>query len=157
MRRLLLGSILIFAILLFQNILYSQINQDWKWVHPKPQGNTLRYVKALSSSEWVAVGFNGTFMHTTNMGLSWDLYTNAGGMTPAYVYNSLYDGWFFNASTGLVCGTNGYIARTTNSGINWETAVSGVAVTLNGMHFVNAATGFIGYANNILKTTNAGL
>jgi photosystem II stability/assembly factor-like uncharacterized protein len=157
MKRVLLSSFLILAIFSFQNILYSQINQDWKWVHPKPQGNTLRYVKAFSSTEWMAVGFNGTFMHTSDMGVNWVLYTNAGGLTPANTYNSLYDGWFFDASTGLVCGTNGYIARTTNSGINWETAVSGVAVTLNGMHFVNAATGFIGYANNVLKTTDGGL
>jgi photosystem II stability/assembly factor-like uncharacterized protein len=157
MKRFLLSSILVFAVLSFQNILYSQINQDWKWVHPKPHGNNLRFVKAFSSTEWMVIGYNGTFMHTSNVGVNWDFYTNAGGFTPAKTYNSLQDGWFFNVSTGIVCGSNGYIARTTNAGLNWDMVSSGVASTLNGIHFVDASTGFIGYANNILKTTDAGL
>jgi photosystem II stability/assembly factor-like uncharacterized protein len=78
-------------------------------------------------------------MHTTNSGTSWLLYTNAGGLTPANTYNSLYDGWFFDASTGLVCGTNGYIARTTNSGIGGKQLFPGLPVTLNRIHFVNSS------------------
>lgn len=157
MKRFLSISLFLLLTLLFQNILFSQLNQDWKWVHPKPQGNVLRNVQAFSGNEWIVAGYNGTFMHTTNAGTNWDFYTNAGGVNASGLYNSLYDFWFFNPSTGLVCGANGYIARTTNSGMNWVTSSSGRTVTLNGMHFINASTGFIGCADTILKTTNGGL
>lgn len=157
MKRFLLFSFTLLLILLFQNISYCQINQDMKWTHPSPQGNTLRFVKALSATEWITVGYNGTFMHTTNSGTNWTFYTNAGGLTPTNTFNSLYDGWFFNASTGLVCGANGYIARTTNAGLNWTPITSGKTITLYGMHFADANIGFIGCADTILKTTNGGL
>jgi len=157
MKRHVILSLFLLSILSFQNFFFGQINQDWKWVNPKPQGNTLTYVKAFSATDWIAVGYNGTFMRTTNAGTNWTIYTNAGGITAAYLYRNLLSGWFFDISNGLVCGTGGYIARTTNGGLNWDTVSSGVTSSLNGMHFINTSTGFIGTTDNILKTTNAGV
>ena len=139
---------------------YSQINSNWKWMHPKPQGNALRYVKMFSASTWYAVGYAGYFIKTTNGGSTWIQYSNAGGTRSGYGQGkSLYSGWFFNMNTGLVCGYQGWIGRTTNGGVDWDSVASGTTATyLYGMHFINDNTGFVcGYSGTILKTTNAGV
>jgi photosystem II stability/assembly factor-like uncharacterized protein len=149
-----LGLIFLFV----NSMLFSQINQDWKWVHPTPHGNTLRYVKALNATTWLAVGYAGTFMKTTNAGTNWTLYTNAGGTQTSGQGKILYSGWFFDANTGLVCGSSGWIGRTTNGGLTWDSIACSSTGSLYGMHFVNSTTGFIGGSSaTILKTTDAGL
>jgi len=161
MKRQFLFFLFILSILSIQNIFYSQINQQWKWVHPMPQGNTLNWVKAFSSTEWIAIGNNGTFMRTTNSGTSWDVYTNAGGISAITKQGKhLKSGWFFNSSTGLICGASRWIARTTNGGINWDSIgvpVGNDYTSLEDMYFINNSTGFICGIEILLKTTNAGL
>lgn len=138
----------------------AQVNQDWKWAHPGPQGNTLRWVKMIDANNWYACGYAGTFMKTSNAGASWTIYTNAGGWQPSYYGQGriLYSGWFFNANTGLVCGSSGWVARTTNAGVSWDSVASPTANALYGIHFENGNTGYIGgAAGTVLKSTNAGL
>lgn len=138
----------------------AQINQDWKWIHPGPQGNTLRWVKMMDSTNWLAVGYAGTFMKSSNSGASWTIYTNAGGWQSSFNGQGriLYSGWFFNLNTGLVCGSSGWIARTTNAGLNWDSIASPTANALYGLHFINSTTGYSGGASGtVLKTTDAGL
>jgi photosystem II stability/assembly factor-like uncharacterized protein len=157
MKKALLFSISILFLLTMST--YSQINLHWKWMHPKPQGNTLRYIKMFSASTWYAVGYYGYFIKTTNGGSSWIQYSYAGGTRPGYGYGAtLYSGWFFNMNTGLVCGAYGWIGRTTNGGVDWDSVSSSSTSTLYGMHFVNANTGFLcGSSGTIRKTTNAGV
>ena len=158
MRKLFLIALTLSVSFFVTDISNAQINQLWKWMHPKPQGNTLRYVKAFSATNWYAVGYAGTCLWTTNAGSSWMIYTNAGGAQAWGLGRSLYSGWFFDMNTGLVCGSGGYIARTTNAGISWDTISSGSTGTLYGIHFINSTTGFIGgTSTTALKTTNAGL
>jgi len=138
----------------------AQINQDWKWSHPGPQGNTIRWAKMMDSVNWYAVGYAGTFMKSTNAGTSWSIYTNAGGWQPSFYGQGriLYSGWFFNMNTGLVCGSSGWIARTTNGGLNWDSIASPTTNALYGLHFSNSTTGYAGGASGtVLKTTDAGL
>jgi photosystem II stability/assembly factor-like uncharacterized protein len=159
MRKALLFMLTFLIVVLFSGNSIAQIDLKWKWMHPKPQGNTFRYVKVFSATNIVAVGYAGAFMSTTNGGTSWTIYENAGGFQQPYgLGRSLYSGWFFNMTTGLVCGTSGWIARTTTGGNTWDSLGSGSTSTLYGMHFINANTGFIGGSSGtILKTTNAGL
>ena len=56
--------------LLFTVSLIGQEYQDWKWLHEKPQGNTLRYVKMWDANNWYILGYSGTFMKTTDGGAS---------------------------------------------------------------------------------------
>jgi photosystem II stability/assembly factor-like uncharacterized protein len=139
----------------------AQVSRSFKWLHPFPQGNTLKCVKMINENDWVAIGFSGTFMKSTNAGADWKVYNNAAGWQASYngkgrILNSC---WFLNASTGLVCGANGWIARTTNGGTSWDSIASPVTATLFAMHFVPSTN--IGYASGtngvVLKTTNAGL
>lgn len=139
---------------------YAQVNQDWKWSHPGPQGNTLRWVKMIDSVNWYGAGYAGTFMKTANAGTSWTIYTNAGGWQPSYYGQGriLYSGWFFNLNTGLVCGSSGWIARTTTGGVSWDSIASPTTNALYGLHFVSATVGFAGGSSGtVLKTTDAGL
>ncbi|HEY3251682.1 MAG TPA: YCF48-related protein [Ignavibacteria bacterium] len=139
------------------NLIFSQENSPWKWSHPKPQGNTLRYVKVFNSTTFYAIGYAGTFIKTTNGGTNWFITHNVMGEQQNSQYFP-YSGWFFDMNTGLACGTSGKISRTTNGGVSWDTISSGSTGALYGMHFINSTTGFISnYNNGILKTTNSGL
>ncbi|HRF66560.1 MAG TPA: YCF48-related protein [Ignavibacteria bacterium] len=148
---------ILFAFIIFftTSFTYSQLN--WKWMHPTPQGNTIRYAKMFSANEWVLVGLGGTFMKTTNAGVNWYLTHDAGGVKTSS-QTAFYNAWFFNMTTGILCGASGQIWRTTNGGLNFDSIPSGVTTTLYGIHFIDASTGFIGgTSGTVLKTTNAGV
>lgn len=153
-------SSFVFLFLLSVNV-FSQVNQDWKWQHPFPQGNIIRYTKVVDAQNWIMVGESGVFIKTTNGGTNFTVATNAGTVAPlGNMQNKpLYNAWFFNANTGMVCGYSGYFARTTNGGTTWDTTIStGVTSFLYGIHFINDNTGFMcGSSAKLLKTTNAGL
>jgi len=155
-------STMLFALLLLVGVmnLGAQVNQDWKWSHPGPQGNTMRWAKMIDANNWYAVGYAGTFMKTSNAGVNWTFYTNAGGWQPSFYGQGriLYSGWFFSLNNGLVCGSSGWIARTTNGGLNWDSIASPTTNALYGLHFVSATVGFAGGASGtVLKTTDAGI
>lgn len=151
---------------LFSGSSFSQDKQDWKFMHPTPQSNLLRKVKMVDENNWVTVGANGTFMHTTNSGANWYFHFFAGKSTAALQTTNSYDAWFFDSNTGIVVGDQGYIGRTTDGGVNFDTTGSGLVPT-NSRHwsiwFADANTGFIGsgsqnaFTTRILKTTNGGL
>jgi photosystem II stability/assembly factor-like uncharacterized protein len=150
-------TLILFFAALFSGSIFSQVNSPWKWSHPSPQGNTLRYVKVFSATNWVAIGYSSTFMRTTNGGANWYIRTDiAGEQQTSQLF--FYGGWFFDINTGFACGGSGKIVRTTNSGVMWDSVSSGVTATLYDMHFINSTTGFIGGSSGtVLKTTNAGL
>ncbi|MBN8585511.1 MAG: T9SS type A sorting domain-containing protein [Ignavibacteria bacterium] len=154
-----LKSVSVFVILfLFNCLTYSQVNSPWKWVHPTPQGNTLRYVKTFNATTYYAIGYAGTFLKTTNSGTNWFITTNVFG-TQENGQLFAYCGWFFDQNIGLAGGESGKLARTTNAGLTWDTITTGESGIIYGMHFINANTGFFSTSTggNIRKTTNAGL
>ncbi len=156
-KRLIAAVLILFAAL----NLSGQTNQDWKWQHPFPQGNIIRYTKVVDPQNWVMVAESGTFIKTTNGGANFTVATNAGTPTPIGNMQSkaLYNGWFFDANTGMVCGASGYFARTTNGGTSWDTTITlGITNALYGIHFLNNSTGYLcGNGAKLFKTTNAGL
>src|SRR3970040_770944 len=110
--------------LLFASLSFSQVNSPWKWSHPTPQGNTLRFVKVFNSTTWYALGYAGTFIKTTNGGTNWFInHEVMGEQITSQIL--IYSGWFFDMNTGLACGTSGKISRTTNAGATWDTIPSG--------------------------------
>ena len=82
---------------------FAQVNSPWKWVHPTPQGNTLRYVKTFNATTHYALGYAGTFLKTTNSGTNWFINHNVFG-TQANDQIYAYSGWFFDQNTGLAGG-----------------------------------------------------
>ncbi len=141
--------------------LSAQVNQDWKWQHQSPQGNTLRQVIKINSSTWYAFGFAGTFLKTTNAGANWTLRTDAGKrFNVSGQFTNVYDAKFFDANTGIICGSSGNLARTTNGGTTWDTSmVVSSAATLYHLYFINNLTGYACGTSTakLLKTTDGGL
>ncbi len=146
--------ILIFLFLSISSVSLSQLS--WQWLHPRPQGNSLKYVKVFSATDWIAVGDGGTFMKTANGGSDWYITNDVTGYKahgPVYVN----DACFFSMTTGLVCGPGGKIWKTTNGGLSFDSIPSGTTASLNGMYFINDLTGYIGGSSGVLlKTTDSG-
>lgn len=145
--------------------LYAQTSPDWKWIHPRPQGQYLRWFKMVDANTWYAAGDYGMFMKTTNAGVNWTTKT-AGYPSTLYpgsgiLQNSL-SGYFLNANTGFlgVQSVRG-IAKTTNGGQTFDTIqilLSGTMSTY-GFHFINSTTGYLAASSTakLMKTTDAGM
>ncbi len=136
------------ALLLSRDI--SSAQSGWFWQNPLPQGNTLTAVQFINDSLAYAVGASGTFMKSTDAGISWS--------TQHYIDNSqevLAAMSFVDELTGWVVGSNGVIFRTTDGGISWSKQSSGIDKYLFGVSFTDAyhgtATGMA-----ILHTSDGG-
>lgn len=143
--------------------LYSQLYQDWQWLHQFPQGNDLRWVKMWDVNTIYAIGGKGTFIKTTNGGLTWLVQHKAGrvGGIPVQVAD-LKDAWFFDQNTGIVVGTLGSIFRTTNGGVTFDSTNNPAPTNavITGVWFINNTTGYVisGITNyRLMKTTDGGI
>ncbi|MGB3018006.1 MAG: YCF48-related protein [Ignavibacteria bacterium] len=153
-------------ILLITGSSFTQDKQDWKFMHPTPQVNLLRKIKAIDADSWVTVGANGTYMQTSNSGANWYFHHFAGEASATLATTQNYDMWFFNENTGIVVGDAGYIGRTTNGGVSFDTTGNGLlptSVRCWAVWFADANTGYVGaggqgsFLSRILKTTNGGV
>lgn len=134
-------------ILILSLNLSSQENSFWKWRHPSPQGNDIRFIKCLSSTNWVAVGYTGTLMRTTNAGTNWLVYSNYFGVATGFLGQgkNIYGADFKDVNTGIACGTMGSIYRTTNGGASWDSLYSPAGTTaLWNVSFGDANSAYIG-------------
>ena len=155
MKKILLPIVLLLA----TQTLFAQLFTDWKWIHPTPQGNTLRYIKRWDANNWYAVGYGGTFMKTTNAGVNWTFHHKAGRPNADGSTSFLYDAHFFNQSTGIVVGTSG-IQRTTNGGNSFDTCANlPTAATWYQVFFLNSLTGYAAgtTSGRLAVTTDAGV
>ncbi len=112
--------VLIAIITLLSNEIFSQ--EGWIAQSPPAETPSLYGVYPIDSLNIWAVGLEGTIVHTTDGGLTWESIPN--GAT-----SSLYTVEFINADTGWVAGrddelstplANMLIQRTTDGGLNWE-------------------------------------
>jgi photosystem II stability/assembly factor-like uncharacterized protein len=104
-------------------------------------------------------GAGGTFQKTTDGGATWTVYKDIGGLSSTGFYRTVYDGHFFDATTGLVCGSSGTLVRTTDGGASWDSVGVGSTSTMYDLYFINATVGFVVGTTTIdvWKTTDAGL
>ncbi|HEX2786452.1 MAG TPA: YCF48-related protein [Ignavibacteria bacterium] len=144
MRKYSLTFLFFFSVSLMAASAWAQLGTQYKWLHPFPQGNELRWIKMWNANNWYAIGFGGTFMKSTNGGTTWEVKTLVNGITETGTNNTCYDAYFFNQNTGYVCGGSGLVIKTTNGGNTWDsvTAVSS-AVTWYDIDFINPNTGFV--------------
>jgi photosystem II stability/assembly factor-like uncharacterized protein len=146
--------------------LHAQDFQNWKYMHPKPQANSLRKIRMLDTGTWVATGANGTFMKTTDAGVSWFFHHTVGAYTDnAQTIGQNYDLTFKDGNNGLVVGWRGYVGKTDNGGVTFTQVGTGLVPTAqrcNAIWFVGADTGYVaagspsGFAGTILKTVDGG-
>lgn len=138
----------LFLVLFFSNYLSGQIK--WEWKNPLPQGNLLEGVQTIDANNVVAVGVAGTFLKSTDGGITWMIKHNLEGHTSIF-----YSVFFLNKNIGWIVGDEGIILKTNNGGIKWIKQNSGVNNTLFTVHFVDENNGWIA-GGKIFKTTDGG-
>jgi photosystem II stability/assembly factor-like uncharacterized protein len=167
MKNALLFTFTFFILILFNDAdLFAQEYQDWKFTHPRPQANNLRKMQMIDVNTWVATGANGTYMKTTDGGVTWFFHHQAGRYSnAAKAISQNYDIWFFNANNGFLAGDRGYIGKTTNGGSTFDSVGIGIVPVTQrcqGIWFANQDTGYIvagsasGSAGTITRTIDGG-
>jgi hypothetical protein len=53
-------------IILMSSLTYSQLPDNWIWMNPKPQGNSLIALDFVNDNTGYAAGFCGTVLKTTD-------------------------------------------------------------------------------------------
>lgn len=133
-----------------------QENQNWKWSHNKPQGNSLHWVKMFDNNNWAAVGYSGTFIKTSDAGVTWFVTHHAGTANPDGTYEDLFSAYFRNPDTGFVVGRRG-VFTTVDGGVSFQPLADPLPST-NGyrsVYMLNNMTGFVA-GTKLAKTTDGG-
>jgi photosystem II stability/assembly factor-like uncharacterized protein len=116
--------------------------------------NNLYSICFINQNTGFIVGYNATFLKTTNAGLNW--------VSINITQRDLYDIKFLNDKTGYCTGTYGTILKTTNSGLNWITVLSSTYYTpYSCIDIIDSnkafAVGTTYIAAAAVSTTNGGL
>ena len=131
---------------------FCQLNV-WRWQNPLPEGNVLHAVQMVSLNVTYACGENGTFIRTSDAGISWDIQTNL--LKIKTTFNSLS---FFDQQYGMICGDSGRILKTTNSGSSWKSLGTTVHDKFNSIIVIDTNIALVvTMGGGILKTTNGGV
>jgi photosystem II stability/assembly factor-like uncharacterized protein len=112
--------------------------------------------EALNSVHFVdtqngwAVGRNGTILHTSNAGASWQSQTSPSGQYLASVH-------FADSKNGWAVGLGGLILNTSNGGSKWKLQYQDRDLNLGHVFFYDSQNGWaVGSKGTILHTSDAG-
>ncbi|MEO8168733.1 MAG: YCF48-related protein, partial [bacterium] len=100
-------------LILAATIVTAQQADNWVWMNPKPQGNTIRALDFVDNNIGYAAGAYGTILKTVDKGVSWHKLNS--GTTDQFL--SLC---FPDVNTGYVGGPNQLLKKTTNGGESWS-------------------------------------
>jgi photosystem II stability/assembly factor-like uncharacterized protein len=125
--------VLVFAFFL---TISFQINAQWEWHSPSPQGNAITDVVMLSRDTLVCVGEFGTILRSTNAGGSWQNQTRINE-------SDLNKICFVDNKTGWIAGAMGKVMKTTDAGETWLTQNTSTSLTLYDVEFTSMDNGFV--------------
>ncbi|RPI13781.1 MAG: T9SS C-terminal target domain-containing protein [Ignavibacteriae bacterium] len=152
----------ILTIILFLTTLltYSQQPDNWQWMNPKPQGNSLNALDFVSDNVGYAAGIFGSVLKTTDAGINWT-------KLPTNISKNFLSMSFPNENTGYIGGGNQLMMKTTDAGNTWSNLQLPVQEPMDTMFYVldikfltantGYALGFFLMESKIWKTTNGGL
>jgi photosystem II stability/assembly factor-like uncharacterized protein len=127
-----------------------QINAQWFWYSPTPQGNIINDVIMLNPDTIICVGKFGTILRSTNSGQNWNIQNRI-------TENELYKIFFVDSKIGWIAGAIGRVLKTTDSGETWNLKNPPTSLNLYDVEFTSVNKGFvIGENGYIAKTTNGG-
>lgn len=106
-------NLIVLVIFVFNASVYSQLNDNWMWLNPSPQGNSLSSVDFVDNNLGYAAGNYGTLLKTTNGGVSW-------GKINSGTEKGFSSMDFVNANSGFVGGSRLMLRKTTNAGETWQ-------------------------------------
>lgn len=142
--------------LLLTNLpLFSQQTDNWMWLNPKPQGNTLYAMDFVDNNTGYAAGNFGTILKTTDNGNDW-VKLNTG------ISDKFTSLDFIDSNTGYAGGNDQLLLKTTDAGQTWTNLVlpSAPNFSLLDIKFINANTGYVLgffiFNSTIWKTTDGG-
>lgn len=118
------------------------------WVQ-QTSGTTaiLMRVQFIGRDTGKVLGFNGTFLRTTNGGTNWIV--DSTGVRAFY-----YGMSFLNANLGLVVGSYGLILRTTDGGLTWDSIPSPTEEFLHAVQFAGSGIAIaVGTTGTIIRST----
>lgn len=137
------------------NNLIDSVACDWEQLN-SGVGDYLQDVFFLNNDTGFVSGVGGTFIKTTNQGITWSV-INLGTLE---WLNSLF---FTDNLNGVIVGANGYLVRTNNGGTTWQIINSGTSDWLFSVFFPSNQIGYAvgggasGVGQVILKTIDGGL
>ncbi len=146
-------------ILMFNTAVFSQLPDNWKWLNPNPQGNSLFAMDFPDNNTGYSVGAFGTIIKTSDAGNSWEQLTSNSQTTLLSVD-------FINTVEGYAGGFNQLLKKTTDGGIVWtdiqlpREGQFDSLFSIMDIEFVSSNTGFVlGFfqlESKIWKTTDGG-
>ncbi len=101
----------------------------------------------------MACGNNGTFIKSTDGGITWDVSNLLLG--DSLNLNGLN---FLDSDYGMVCGENGFIFKTTDGGNSWTKLITATTEALSGIAIIDTNLAIaIGLGGTILRTADGGI
>lgn len=150
-------NILIALILVgISTVSFSQQADNWTWLNPKPQGNTLYAMDFVNDNTGFTAGNYGTILKTIDKGDSW-VKLNTGTSSRFLSID------FVDANTGYAGGDDQMLKKTTDGGQNWTdlTLPEFTNSYVYDIDFINLNTGYVLgffiFESRIWKTTDGGL
>lgn len=134
----------------------SQQPDNWMWLNPKPQGNTLNAMDFVNDNTGYVAGNYGTILKTINNGSEWTKVSTG-------FSDQLLSIDFIDANTGYTGGTDQLLKKTTDGGLSWTDIVlpSAPNYYIYDIDCINSNTvyvlGFFLFESRIWKTTDGGL
>ena len=138
---------LIFSFLL---TISTQINAQWEWYSPSPQGNIINDVVMLNPDTIICVGEFGTILRSIDSGQNWNIQNRI-------TENELHKIFFLDSKNGWIAGAVGRVLKTTDGGETWDLKNPPTSLNLYDIEFTSISKGFVvGENGYIAKTTNGG-
>jgi photosystem II stability/assembly factor-like uncharacterized protein len=126
----------------------------WQWQNPLPQGNALNSIKFANDKRhgWT-IGSDGSILHTSNGGFSWEPQ-----MSPAST--TLFGLYVYDRARAVISGAGGVILTTKNGGEKWVQRQTGTKDHLFAVTFApqDPLRGWAaGTFGSMIATTDGGL
>ncbi|MBK9227587.1 MAG: hypothetical protein IPL67_11190 [Ignavibacteria bacterium] len=151
--------ITLLLIVVFIPIASSQQIDNWEWLHPKPQGNSLNAIDFVNDNIGYTAGAFGTILKTTDGGSYWNQLIPISNQ-------SILSLDFTNTETGYAGSFNQKLSKTTDGGLSWNSLQLPVTGQFDSLYsildidFLNLnvgyVVGFFSLESKIWKTTDGG-
>ncbi len=149
----------VLVLFLLSTFTYSQMSDDWEWMNPKPQGNSIYAVDFVNDNTGFAAGDFGTMIKTNDNGTTWTKVQT--GTSRKFLSMD-----FVDLNTGYAGGDNQHLQKTINGGQSWQVlnlpreGQFDSLFYIRDIHFINQNLGYVlGFflmESKIWKTTDGG-
>lgn len=128
-----LKTLILFIIVLL-TIDETKAQDEWRWLNPKPQGNSIRNIQFVSpDTGWFIAK---ELYKTVDGGQTWQIAENSPPKNKGFMF-------FFNSSVAYIIGSDSEIARTRDGGESWDIFNIDITTGIQDLYFISPDTGFV--------------